>query len=292
MKHIFQGTGVAVVTPFQQNGAIDKPAISRLVEHLVVGKIDYMVVLGSTGEAATLSDAEKEEVIACFLEANQGRLPIVLGAGGNDTRAVAETVATYQKYPVQGILSASPHYNKPSQEGIYRHYKAISEVSEKPIILYNVPGRTASNMLADTTLRIAHDCKNVVAMKEASANLEQMAQIMAGRPEGFALLSGDDPLVLPVISLGGEGIISVLAQAKPLLFSTMVREALAGDFAAARPKHYELIKLTQFAFAEGNPAGIKLILNELGICAPWVRLPLVEGSEKLRAEIRKELAGK
>lgn len=286
MPHKFQGTGVAVVTPFHQNDAIDKASIHNLVNYLIAGRIEYMVVLGSTGEAATLSDSEKEEVIETFLEANNGRLPIVLGAGGNDTKAVINTIKSYEKFPVQGILSASPHYNKPSQEGIYRHFKSICESTDRDIILYNVPGRTASNMTAETTLRIAHTCRNAVAMKEASGNLEQIAQIIAGKPAHFAVVSGDDPLTLPIISLGGDGVISVLGQAQPLLLSTMVREALEIDFAAARPKHYQLLELTKLAFAEGNPVGIKAILEALDLAKRWVRLPLVEASEHLREQIK------
>jgi len=287
----FTGTGVAVVTPFDANRKIDTVAIHNIVNHLVAGKIDFLVVLGSTGEAATISKSEKDFVIETFLQANNGRLPVVLGVGGNDTREVAESCAYYsQKFDIQGILSASPHYNKPSQEGIYRHYKALSESTEKPFIVYNVPGRTASNISAETTLRIAADLKNMIAIKESSGNLEQMAEIIASKPADFTLLSGDDPLAVPVLSIGGEGLVSVIGQAEPLRTSDMVRAGMRGDFAEAKKLHYELLHLTKLAFAEGNPAGIKMILEVMGLCESWVRLPLVEGSDSLRQKIRAELA--
>lgn len=277
----FTGTGVAVITPFKEDKTIDIQAIHTITEHLIMGGVEYLVVLGSTGEAATLNLEEKQLVLETYLAANKGRLPIVVGAGGNDTREVCQNAAFFQQnYPtLSGILSVSPFYNKPSQEGIYQHYKAISETSSLPVILYNVPGRTGSNMSADTTLRLAHDLKNVVAMKEASGNLEQMMAIIKDRPAGFQVISGDDPLTLPLVAAGGDGVISVVAHAVPRQFSDMVRASLAGDFEKARELHYAIFQWYGLAFAEGNPTSIKTIMALQDLCENHVRLPLVEGSK-------------
>ena len=284
------GTGVAMVTPFKTNGEVDVPALIRLTHSLIDGRIDYLVVLGSTGEAATQSEADQDLVIRTVQEANAGRLPIVLGVGGNDTAAVAaKTAAWTERYRPAAFLSVSPMYNKPSQEGIYQHFKAVADSTDLPIILYNVPGRTGSNMLAATTLRLARDVKNIVAIKEASGNVEQCMEIMLGAPEGFLPISGDDVLALPLIASGYQGVISVAGNALPRMQSDMTRLALAGNFAEARALHYRLLSITQLFFTEGNPAGIKVALDLLGICGPSVRLPLIEGSPALREKMHAAL---
>lgn len=271
----FRGLGVALVTPFQENGAVDMAGLQRLIEHNSNNGVDYLVVQGTTGESATLSDEEKRAVLDFILEINTKRIPIVLGIGGNNTAEVIKSIEKTDLKGVDGILSVSPYYNKPSQEGIYQHYKAVASATDLPIILYNVPGRTMSNVLPETTIRIARDCKNVVAVKEASGNLEQVMKIIHDKPKGFLVLSGDDALTLPHLAIGGDGVISVVGNAFPKQFSTLVHAAIKGDLETAREKHYELIKLIELLFADGNPGGIKHVLREIGICGDTVRLPLV-----------------
>ena len=273
--NMFKGVGVALVTPFQSNGQVDFTALQRLVEHQINNGTDYLVVQGTTGESATLSADEKKAVLEFIIEINAKRLPIVLGIGGNNTRAVVEGIKSAELKDVDGILSVSPYYNKPSQEGIYLHYKTISAATSKPIILYNVPGRTMSNVLAQTTLRIARDCKNIVAVKEASGNLEQVMEIINNKPEGFVVLSGDDALTLPHMAIGGDGVISVVANAFPKRFSTLVHAAMENNMDLAREKHYELFEVIQQLFADGNPGGVKHVLKLLNICDDNLRLPLV-----------------
>ena len=273
--NMFKGVGVALVTPFQSNGQVDFTALQRLVEHQINNGTDYLVVQGTTGESATLSSDEKKAVLEFIIEINAKRLPIVLGIGGNNTRAVVEGIKSAELKDVDGILSVSPYYNKPSQEGIYLHYKTISAATSKPIILYNVPGRTMSNVLAQTTLRIARDCKNIVAVKEASGNLEQVMEIINNKPEGFVVLSGDDALTLPHMAIGGDGVISVVANAFPKRFSTLVHAAMENNMDLAREKHYELFEVIQQLFADGNPGGVKHVLKLLNICDDNLRLPLV-----------------
>lgn len=277
--NMFKGVGVALVTPFQSNGQVDFTALQRLVEHQINNGTDYLVVQGTTGESATLSSDEKKAVLDFIIEINAKRLPIVLGIGGNNTRAVLEAIKSTELKDVDGILSVSPYYNKPSQEGIYLHYKTISAATAKPIILYNVPGRTMSNVLAQTTLRIARDCKNIVAVKEASGNLEQVMEIINNKPEGFVVLSGDDALTLPHMAIGGDGVISVVANAFPKRFSTLVHAAMENNMDLAREKHYELIEVIQQLFADGNPGGVKHVLKLLNICDDNLRLPLVPVSK-------------
>ncbi|MDG2226784.1 MAG: 4-hydroxy-tetrahydrodipicolinate synthase [Flavobacteriales bacterium] len=277
--NMFKGVGVALVTPFQSNGQVDFTALQRLVEHQINNGTDYLVVQGTTGESATLSSDEKKAVLEFIIEINAKRLPIVLGIGGNNTRAVVEGIESAELKDVDGILSVSPYYNKPSQEGIYLHYKTISAATSKPIILYNVPGRTMSNVLAQTTLRIARDCKNIVAVKEASGNLEQVMEIINNKPEGFVVLSGDDALTLPHMAIGGDGVISVVANAFPKRFSTLVHAAMENNMDLAREKHYELFEVIQQLFADGNPGGVKHVLKLLNICDDNLRLPLVPVSK-------------
>ncbi len=271
----FRGLGVALVTPFQENGNIDMAGLQRLVEHNINNGTDYLVVQGTTGESATLTKEEKKAVLNFIIEINNGKKPIVLGVGGNNTAEVVHQLQTLDLKGVDGILSVSPYYNKPSQEGIFQHYKAVSKATNLPIILYNVPGRTMSNVTADTTLRIARACPNIIAVKEASGNLEQIMNIIINKPKGFLVLSGDDALTLPHIAIGGDGVISVVGNAFPKRFSQMVHNGLEGNLVEARKDHYELLEMIQTLFADGNPGGIKKVLSVLGICMENLRLPLV-----------------
>lgn len=284
MKEL-RGTGVAMVTPFDANGQVDFPALEKLSEHLINGGADYLVVMGTTGESVTLTKHEKQEVLDSVLKTNANRLPVVLGVGGNNTAEVCAQLNSLNTDGLSAILSVSPAYNKPTQDGIYAHFQAISHASPLPIILYNVPGRTASNMEATTTLRLAKDFENIVAIKEASGNLDQCMQIIKNRPEKFLVISGDDNLSLPLIACGADGVISVGANALPKQFSSLISKSLNGNFDEARSTHYKLVDIINLLFKEGNPAGVKCVLKELGICEENVRLPLVQVSEKLRGEL-------
>lgn len=284
----FYGTGVAMVTPFGTDGQVDYPALSNLINYLIDGGVEYLVSLGTTGESATLNKDEKKKVFAFTAEVNKGRLPLVAGIAGNNTHEVVENIKHFDTTGYDAILSASPYYNKPSQEGIYQHYKAIAEASPLPIILYNVPSRTGSNIAAETTTRLAHDFKNIIGIKEASGNFDQMNQIMRDKPENFLMISGDDPISLPMIALGGAGVISVVGNALPRQFSDMIRLCLKGDFKSAQKGHLDVIDFTRMMFAEGNPAGVKTALKALGVCGDTVRLPLVQVSQKLAEKIALE----
>ncbi len=285
----FQGTGVALATPFNADGSVDYNGLKNLINHLIDGGIDYLVSLGTTGETATMTREEKKKVWAYTAEINNNRLPLVAGIGGNNTLAVAEDLKAFDTTGYHAILSVSPYYNKPTQEGIYQHYKYLAEVSPLDLILYNVPGRTMSNMTPETTCRLAHDFKNIIATKEASGSFDQFNQIMRDKPEDFLLISGDDPITLPMIALGASGIISVVANALPKQFSDMVQQCLAGDFKTAVPAHLSLVEFTRLAFAEGNPAGIKAALKHLGVCGDTVRLPLIKASSALEQAIINEI---
>jgi 4-hydroxy-tetrahydrodipicolinate synthase len=283
----FTGSGVALVTPFSADLTIDVPALRRLVREQIDGGTDFLVVQGTTGESPTLSGAEKQQVLDTVLEENNGRLPIVYGVGGNDTVAVCEAFGKIPK-GVDGILSVAPYYNKPIQRGFVAHYKALAAATDLPIIMYNVPGRTGSNMLSDTTLELA-EVKNIVAMKEASGNMEQIMEIIRNKPADFLLLSGDDAITLPLIALGAEGVISVVANAFPKRFSTMVHAAIEGNLTVSRKEHYDLLHITKLFFAEGNPGGVKVALEENGWMAAHMRLPLVPVSDGLRDAILAEM---
>jgi 4-hydroxy-tetrahydrodipicolinate synthase len=283
----FTGTGVAIVTPFTTKGAVDFPALTKLVEHLIKGRVEYIVVMGTTGESATLSKEEKQQVMEHIVKVNKKRLPLVLGVGGNNTAEIIETLKKDDLSAFSAILSVSPYYNKPSQEGIYQHYKAISKASPLPIILYNVPGRTASNIAWDTTIRLATEFKNIIAIKEASGNLEQCMKIIKHRPDNFLIISGDDNLTLPIIASGGDGVISVVANAYPADFSDMVRHALVHDLKSAQKLHYKLMEITEQLFADGNPGGIKYVLSLKNIAKATVRLPLVEPNDTVKAKLKK-----
>jgi 4-hydroxy-tetrahydrodipicolinate synthase len=282
----FRGTGVAIVTPFNEDKSIDYNSLEKLVEHLITNGIDYLVVQGTTGESVTLTDEEKKEVLAFIIKVNNGRLPIVLGIGGNSTATVVDLFKTTDLTGVDAILSVSPYYNKPTQEGIYQHYKALSEVATKPIILYNVPGRTSSNILPETTLRLANDFENIIAIKEASGSLEQCMKIINKKPKNFLVISGDDALTLPMIACGGDGVISVIANAFPKGFSDMVKNALNADMTVAQQLHYKYFEMIHYLFVEGNPAGVKAALKILGITGDAVRLPLVNVGDETYSKIK------
>jgi 4-hydroxy-tetrahydrodipicolinate synthase len=276
------GTGVAIVTPFDKKGEVDTAALRTIVKHLHQGKVDYIVVLGTTGETATMSKEEKKVVVKTVVEANGKKLPLVLGIGGNNTAEVVASIKETNLKDFEAILSVAPYYNKPNQEGYYQHYKAISEATRKDIILYNVPGRTGSNVTWETQVRIAQNFRNIVATKEASGNMEQIMKIIKNKPKHFMVISGDDNLTLPIIAAGGVGVISVVAQAYPKQYSDMVRFCLAHKFEEAKKLHYSLIDITDQLFADGNPGGIKYALSLLKKCQPFVRLPLAEPSDKVK----------
>jgi 4-hydroxy-tetrahydrodipicolinate synthase len=279
MSSKFRGTGVALVTPFKDN-KVDFQGLERLIEHNINGGVEFLVSMGTTGESVTLSKKEKLEVMDFTIKTAAGRVGIVAGFGGNNTAEVIEQMENYHFEGVDAILSVSPAYNKPTQEGIYRHFMAIGEKAPRPIILYNVPGRTSSNMAAETTLRLANASDKFIAVKEASGNIRQCMEIIYGRPEGFLVLSGDDNITLPLIASGADGVVSVVGNAYPREFSDMTRAALKGDYETAKKLHYQLLHLIDLLFVEGNPGGIKANLEILGICSQEVRLPLAPVSEK------------
>ena len=290
MDHRFRGLGVALITPFRADGAVDHEALAKVVEHQITGGIDYIVVMGTTGESATLSSVEKKEVLARVITVVRNRIPVVLGIGGNNTASVVGEVNSADLSGVDAILSVSPYYNKPTQEGIYRHYKAIAQASAKPIILYNVPGRTMSNVAAETTLRLARDCSNIIGIKEASGNLDQIALLLKHRPKDFLLISGDDALTLPILAMGGDGVISVVGNALPREFACLVDAAMKGDMATAAMEHLRLIELITLLFVEGNPGGVKEAMKILGLCDHHLRLPLVPVSKATAEKLADALA--
>jgi 4-hydroxy-tetrahydrodipicolinate synthase len=279
------GTGVALVTPFKKDFSVDVDALKRIVHFQIDNGIDYLVVLGTTAESATLSPDEKNLVIQTIIEANNGRLPLVLGVGGNDTAKVIHELQTRDLSAFVAVLSVSPYYNKPSQEGIYQHFKAIAMASPKPIILYNVPGRTASNMLPATVIRLANEFTNIVAIKEAAGDLVQAMKLLQHKPQGFHVISGDDMVTLPMILAGGSGVISVIGEGFPKQFSTMVRLGLERKADEAYVIHYQLADAIDMIFEQGNPAGIKEVFNLLGLAENTLRLPLVPVEENLRSRL-------
>ena len=286
MSHQFTGTGVAIITPFSTNGNIDFNSLTNLVDFQIDNGINYLVVMGTTGEAATLNKDEKKAVIDHIIKINNKRVPLVIGIGGNNTLEVVENIKNFHTYKeIAGILSVAPYYNKPSQEGLYQHYKMIAEASPVPVILYNVPGRTSINISAETTLRLANDFKNIVAIKEASGNMEQIMAIINNKPSDFAVISGDDALTFPMICLGAEGVISVVANAFPKEFSDMVNAALDCEIENAKTLHFKLFEIIQNLFAEGNPAGIKAILNINKLIENNFRLPMTAVSDKHYAKL-------
>jgi 4-hydroxy-tetrahydrodipicolinate synthase len=285
-----KGMGVALITPFKEDESVDYEALGRLVDFQLQNGTDYLVVLGTTAETPTLTEQEKKEIVSMVVSKVRGRIPVVLGVGGNCTRSVVEKLKHDNFDGIDAILSVVPYYNKPSQEGIYQHYKAISEATDLPIILYNVPGRTGVNMTAETTLRVARDFKNVVAVKEASGNITQMDDIIKNKPANFDVISGDDGITFPLITLGAVGVISVIGNAFPKEFSKMVRLALNGDYNNALTIHHRFTELIELLFVDGNPAGVKSILNAMGYIENKLRLPLVPTRittfEKIRLVLR------
>ena len=283
----FIGTGVALVTPFKKDFSVDTDALTRIVNHVINGGVEYLVVLGTTAESATLSNDEKELVIETIVKANNKRLPLVLGVGGNNTSKVEEELRTRDFSNFDAILSVSPYYNKPTQEGIYQHFKAIAEVSPLPIILYNVPGRTASNMLPSTVVRLANDFNNVIAIKEAAGDIVQAMKLIQTAPKGFLVISGDDMITLPMVLAGGAGVISVIGEGFPKEFSNMVRLGLNRKVDEAYKLHYLIADSIDMIFEQGNPAGIKEVFKVLGLSENTVRLPLVNVNEDLAIRINK-----
>ncbi len=287
-----KGTGIALVTPFTKDGNIDFASLEKVINHTIKGKVEYLVSLGTTGETATMSKEEQKEVLHFTIDVVKKRVPVVAGFGGNNTAALVESIKSADLKNVDAILSASPYYNKPTQEGIYQHYKAVAEAAKKPVILYNVPGRTASNITAETTLRLAKDFKNVIAIKEASGDFMQCMHLAKYRPKDFLLISGDDAFTLPLISVGFDGVISVVGNALPKQFSDMVRAGSAGDYTKAQKLHNSLLDIIKNLFVEGNPAGVKAALKILGITTTdTVRLPLVSASESLHKTLKAQISG-
>ncbi len=275
LQHRLKGTGVAIVSPFTSSGALDFAAFEKILNHTLINGVEYIVLLGTTGESVTLSKQEKKTIIEFAVEKIDKRIPLVVGIGGNNTSDIVLTIHGTPFKGVDAILSVCPYYNKPSQEGIYQHFKILSEASPVPLILYTVPGRTSSNISAKTTLRLANDCKNIIGIKEASANFDQICTVLKNRPEDFLVISGDDGLTLPLLALGADGVISVVANAYPKEFSDMVRWGLEGDFEKARKIHFKLIDLINALFADGSPSGIKAALEIRQLCSNNLRLPLV-----------------
>ena len=281
-----KGTGVALVTPFNEDKSVDYKGLENLLNHVIDGGIDYLVLMGTTGESVTLSKVEKVAVVDFCKKINNSRIPVVLGIGGNNTMQVVEDIKSANLDGIDAILSVSPAYNKPSQEGIYQHYKMISGNCPLPIIVYNVPGRTASNISAETIIRLANDFKNIVAVKEASGDMDQIMKIIKNKPSDFVVLSGDDGLTLPMIHMGAEGVISVIGQSHPKEYSDMVSFGLSGNKEIANQLHNKLYDFYVPLYAEGNPVGIKACLELLGICKSQVRLPLVEASDVIKNELK------
>ena len=284
-----KGAGVALVTPFNQKGEVDFPSLGRLLEFITKEGTDYLVVQGTTSEVPTLSNSEKRKILDFILEFNQRKLPIVLGVAGNNTAELIKTIGTTNMDGVDAILSVTPFYNKPQQSGLYAHYMAVADASSKPVILYNVPSRTSVNLTATTTLKLAQDHQNIIAVKEASGNLSQIMEIIKNKPDGFSVISGDDLMTLPIMSLGAIGVISVAGNACPGFMALLVKECLKGNFAEAAKIHYHLTDFINALFMDGSPAGIKAALNIMGFCENVLRLPLVPVKEDVYNIIKERL---
>lgn len=289
MINKFVGTGIAIVTPFKDDSSVDHEALSRIVAYNVSNGIDYLVINGTTGESATITKQEKKDIIKTISHANTAKLPLVLGIGGNNTAAVVEEIKTTDLSIFDAILSVSPYYSKPTQEGIYQHYKTIAEATDKAIILYNVPGRTSSNIHPDTIIRLANDFDNIIAVKEAGNNISQYLYLIKHKPQDFLIISGDDDLALAAVLAGGSGVISVLAQGFPKKFSTMIGLGLQKDAEKAYGIYFELWEMMGYIFKENNPAGIKAVLEALNLCKNVVRLPLVPVTKELKDSIDKNV---
>lgn len=290
----FKGLGIALVTPFQADGTIDYKALGRLVEYQTENGADFLCILATTGETPCLSREEREDIKRFVVDVNQGRLPILMGCGGNDTRAVVDELQRLDLQGIDGILSVCPYYNKPSQEGLFQHFKYIAQNSALPVVLYNVPGRTGVNLKAETTVRLANECSNIVAIKEAGGSLEQVDEIIKNKPKGFDVLSGDDALTFSMIASGAAGVISVIGNALPKEFSRMIRFEFNGEYEPARRIHHRFTELYSLLFVDGNPAGVKALLHEMGFIENELRLPLVPTrlvTVQKMAAILKELQG-
>ena len=285
MANQLKGTGVALITPFSKNGSVDFSALEKLVDHVIRGGVDFVVALGTTAETPTLSLAEKQEILNAVINYCDGKVPVVCGMGGNNTEELVEQLKTFELRGIAAILSVTPYYNRPSQEGLYQHFKAVAAATNKPIILYNVPGRTGGNILPATVLRLAADCKNIVGIKEASGNIVQCMELLQNKPDGFTVLSGDDNLVLAQMAVGMEGVISVAANCFTKDMTDMINLAIVGKFEKARKVMYKLLPGIDLLFAEGNPAGVKSALKQLDICENVLRLPLVPVTEPVAKKI-------
>ena len=292
VQNIFKGLGIALITPFQEDGSVDYSALKRLVQYQLDNDADFFCILATTGETPVLTAEEKQTIKNLVVELVQGRVPILMGCGGNNTAAVIEELKTGDFKGIDGILSVCPYYNKPSQEGLYQHFKAIAAATELPVVLYNVPGRTGVNMTAETTVRLARDCRNIVAIKEAGGKLEQVDEIIKNKPKDFDVISGDDALTFPMVSCGAVGVISVIGNALPREFSKMIRLQMRGEYDPARKIHHRFTDLFSLLFVDGNPAGVKFMLHEMGFIQNVLRLPLVPMRIKnmqRMSEILKEL---
>ncbi len=274
-NNIFKGLGIALITPFKSDSTVDYEALTRLVEYQIENGADFFCILATTGETPCINKEEKEKIKQLVIDVNQGKLPILMGCGGNNTAAVVEELQTTDWSGIDGILSVCPYYNKPSQEGLYQHFKAIAQASPLPVVLYNVPGRTGINLKAETTVRLAKDCENIVAIKEASGSLEQVDEIIKNKPARFDVISGDDALTFPMIASGAAGVISVIGNALPKEFSRMIRYEFRGEYEPARKIHHRFTELYSLLFVDGNPAGVKALLHEMGMIENELRLPLV-----------------
>ncbi len=292
VHNIFKGLGVALITPFQEDGSVDYKALIRLVEYQLDNGADFLCILATTGETPTLTSEEKAKIKETIITTVKGRVPILMGCGGNNTASVVEELRTGDFKGIDGVLSVCPYYNKPSQEGLYQHFKAIAGATKLPVVLYNVPGRTGVNLKAETTVRLARDCNNIVAIKEASGNLEQVDEIIKNKPRSFEVISGDDALTFPMVSCGAVGVISVIGNALPKEFSKMIRLQMRGDYEGARKIHHRFTDLFALLFVDGNPAGVKAMLHEMGYIENVLRLPLVPtriSTLQRMSELMKEL---
>jgi 4-hydroxy-tetrahydrodipicolinate synthase len=285
----FRGTGVAIVTPFKNDSSIDFAALGRIVNHVISGGVNYIVVMGTTGESVTLTKDEKKAIISYVVEVTDNRVPLVIGIGGNNTQEVINCIRYTNLTRVDGILSVAPYYNKPNQRGLIQHFKAIATSSPIPVILYNVPGRTCSNISSDTCLELANECENIVAIKEASGDIAQIMRIIKGKPDNFSVISGDDLMTLPIISSGGSGVISVLANAFPAATSELVTNSLKNNFKSAREIQLRYLEMTELLFIDGNPAGVKAMLSIMNLCQNNLRLPLVPVTKAIYTRIQKAI---
>ena len=285
----FRGTGVAIVTPFKNDTSIDFAALGRMVNHVIHGGVNYIVVMGTTGESATLTKDEKKAIISYVVEVTDNRIPLVTGIGGNSTQEVINCVRYANLTGVDGILSVAPYYNKPNQRGLFQHFKAIATCSPIPVIMYNVPGRTCSNISSETCLELAHECENIVAIKEASGDIAQIMRIIKGKPDSFSVISGDDMMTIPIIASGGSGVISVLANAFPAATSELVTNSLKSNFKSAREIQLRYLEITELLFTDGNPAGVKAMLNIMNLCQNSLRLPLVPVNRAIYSRIQKAI---